>query len=243
MAMIAYDGVDAGAFADTRHLSDDGAGAGRAAVEEHGRPRAGARWLDLGAGTGNWAAKFARWFPGLGVVAVEPSAAMRDRCAHRPLIAGNAAGIPLGSATVGAAWMSTVIHHLPDLAVVATELRRVLRPGAPVLIRSALAGRPDGITLFRYFPEAIAVLDTYPGIADVQAAFEPAGFTLETVSPVPQTTAASLREAADGLRREAHTPLQLISDDAYGMGLERLKAAARTATGPVIDSLDLLVLR
>jgi hypothetical protein len=52
-----------------------------------------------------------------------------------------------------------------------------------------------------------------------------------------------LREAAATLRREAHTPLQLITGEAYAVGLRRLRDAARTATGPVVDSLDLLVLR
>jgi hypothetical protein len=51
-----------------------------------------------------------------------------------------------------------VVHHIADLGVAARELRRVLRPGAPVLIRSAFAGRPEGIRLFRYFPEAVGVL-------------------------------------------------------------------------------------
>jgi len=32
-------------------------------------------------------------------------------------------------------WLSLVIHHIPDLAGAAREIRRVLRPGAPVLIR------------------------------------------------------------------------------------------------------------
>jgi SAM-dependent methyltransferase len=241
MARIAYDRADAGAFADTRHLSDDAAEAWRVAVQHYGRPRPGQLWLDLGAGTGSWAAKFGRWFPGLRTLAVEPSEAMRDRCAHRPLVAGNALAIPLRAATVDAAWISTVVHHIPDLARAARELRRVLKPGAPVLIRSAFAGRPEGISLFRYFPEAAGVLDTYPGIADVEHAFD--DFRLEAVEAVPQVTAASLREAADGLRREAHTPLQLIADDAYENGLERLQAAARTQAGPVIDALDLVVLR
>jgi SAM-dependent methyltransferase len=243
MAMVTYGGADAAAFAGTRHLSDDGAGEWRAAVRRYGRPRAGMRWLDLGAGTGNWAAKFARWFPGLHVVAVEPSAAMRKRCEHRPLAAGHAGAVPLRTGTVDAAWISTVVHHVPDLGAAARELRRVLRPRAPVLIRSAFAGRPDGISLFRYFPEAVGVLGTYPSIGDVEAAFAGAGFTVEAVTPVPQVTAASLREASDQLRREAHTPLQLIGDDAYEKGRERLKAAARTETGPVIDALDLVVLR
>jgi SAM-dependent methyltransferase len=243
MAMIAYDRTDAGAFAGTRHLSDDGAAAWRAAVQRYGRPRPGDRWADLGAGTGSWAEQFTRWFPGLAVVAVEPSAAMRDRCRHRPAVAGHAGAIPLRAGTAGAAWISTVLHHVPDLPAAARELRRVLSPGAPVLIRSAFAGRPGGISLFRWFPEAIRVLDTYPGIDDVEAAFATAGFRLETVEAVPQVTAPSLREAAGRLRREAHTPLQLISDDAYEKGVGRLQAAARTTTGPVIDSLDLVVLR
>jgi len=36
--------------------------------------------------------------------------------------------------------------------------------------------------------------------------------------------------------------LQLISDDAYARGAGRLRVAAQTATGPLIDVLDLLVL-
>jgi SAM-dependent methyltransferase len=243
MARIAYDGAGAGAFEDTRHLTDDGAAGWRAALRRYGRSRAGDRWLDLGGGTGSWARMFTRWFPGLGVVAVEPSAAMRDRCAHRPLLAGDAGAIPLRAGTAGSAWISTVIHHVPDLGRAARELRRVLRPGAPVLIRSAFPGRAGDISLFRYFPEAVAVLDTCPGVGDVEAAFRAAGFRLEAVEPVPQVTAASLREVAGRLRREAHTPLQLIGDDAYAAGRDRLQAAARTVTGPVIDVLDLVVLR
>lgn len=243
MAMIAYDRAGAGAFADTRHLGDSGAGEWRVALERHGRPAAGMRWLDVGAGTGSWAALFGRWFEGLDVVAVEPSAAMRELCPHRPLVAAEAGALPLRAVTVDAAWISTVVHHIGDLAAAARELRRVLRPGAPVLIRSAFAGRPEGISLFRYFPEAVRVLDTYPSIADVEAAFGRAGFRLEAVTPVPQVTAPSLRDASDRLRREAHTPLQLISDDAYEQGRRRLQAAAETGTGPVIDALDLVVLR
>lgn len=60
---------------------------------------------------------------------------------------------------------------------------------------------------------------------------------------VPQVTARSLRHVAATFRREAHTPLQLITDDEYATGLARLQHAARTGSGPVVDALDLLVLR
>jgi hypothetical protein len=119
----------------------------------------------------------------------------------------------------------------------------VLRPGGPVLIRSAFAGRHHGIGLFRFFPEAIRVLDTFPTVDDVEAAFASASFTTVSFEPVPQLTAPSLREIAANLRREAHTPLQLITDDEYASGLARLHRAAQTESGPVIDALDLLVLR
>ncbi|WBC15851.1 methyltransferase domain-containing protein [Micromonospora sp. WMMA1998] len=243
MARIAYHDADAEAFAATRHLTDEGVTDWRAAVTRHLDPRPGMRLLDLGAGTGSWAHAFTTWFPGVEVVAVEPSAAMRARCAFTPLVAGDATSIPLADRSLDGVWLSTVVHHVPDLAAAARELRRVLRPGAPVLIRSAFAGRHEAITLFRFFPEAIRVLDSYPGIADVEAAFVGAGFTTVAVEPVPQVTAPSLREAAAGLRREAHTPLQLITDDEYAAGLERLREAARVEAGPVIDALDLLVLR
>ena len=80
-------------------------------------------------------------------------------------------------------------------------------------------------------------------MATIEAAFATSGFTTAGLEPVVQVSAPSLPEAATGLRREAHTLLQLISDDAYAKGLERLHAAARTATGPLIHVLDLLVLR
>ncbi|MFC4017635.1 class I SAM-dependent methyltransferase [Micromonospora sp. GCM10011542] len=243
MTRIAYDAADAEAFEATRHLNDDGLSAWRTALTRHLDPHPGARILDLGAGTGSWARSFTTWFPGVQVVAVEPSEAMRARSVFHPVLAGDAAHIPLHDASVDAAWISTVIHHVPDLNAAAHEVRRVLRPGAPVLIRSAFAGRHHAITLFRYFPEAIRVLDTYPGVADVEAAFATAGFVATSLEQVPQVTAASLQQAATTLRRQAHTPLQLITDDEYALGLTRLRAAAKTRSGPVIDALDLLVLR
>lgn len=144
--------------------------------------------LDLGASTGTWAAALADWYA-ISVVAVEPSAAMRGRSRWRDMLAGHATALPLASATIDGAWLSTVIHHLPDLPAAAGELRRVLRPGAPVLIRNAFPGRHHGIGLFRYWPEAIAALDTFPSVTSVRTAFAAAGFSYVTLEPVRQVTA------------------------------------------------------
>ncbi|MEU8264879.1 class I SAM-dependent methyltransferase [Micromonospora sp. NPDC048999] len=243
MARIAYDNDDAAAFAATRHLGDEALTSWRAAIARHLAPRPGIRLLDLGSGTGTWIRAFTDWYEDIDVVAVEPSAAMRARSLHPHVLAGDAAHIPIDDDSVDAVWLSTVIHHVPDLPAAAWEIRRVLRPDAPVLIRSAFARRHERITLFRYFPEAVRVLDTFPAVADVAAAFAAAGFTVAGLESVPQLTAASLREAAAALRREAHTPLQLITDEEYAAGLARLRAAAETVPGHVVDALDLLAFR
>lgn len=243
MALIAYDSTDAAAFEATRHLRDDALCSWRAAITQYVDPRPGMRVLDLGSGTGSWARAFQAWWPDAEIVAVEPSPAMRERTVFQPVIPGDATKIPADDASLDMAWLSTVVHHIPDLQAAARELRRVLKPGAPVLFRSVFAGRYEAITLCRFFPETTAVLDRYPSVADVEAAFATAGFTSAGVEPVPQVTASSLRESAGSLRREAHTPLQLISDEAYARGLERLRKAALRETGPVVDALDLLVLR
>lgn len=243
MARIAYDDRDAAAFAESRHLADEGLIAWRDAVARHLRPKPGLRLLDLGSGTGLWARALGGWFDGLEIVAVEPSPAMRARCLVPGVLAGDASDLPLADDSIDAAWLSTVIHHIPDLPAAARELRRVLHPDAPVLIRSAFAGRHQAIAMFRYFPEAIRVLDTFPSVAAVETAFATAGFTTTAFEPVPQVTSPSLRHIAANLHRAAHTPLQLITDAEYQTGLARLRTAAETETGPVVDTLDLLVLR
>jgi SAM-dependent methyltransferase len=151
--------------------------------------------------------------------------------------------LDLGAGTGDGAWLSTVVHHLPDLPAAARELRRVLRPGAPVLIRSAFPGRHHGLGLLRYWPETAEILETFPSIDRVRTVFAAAGFGYAALEPVRQVTAPSLAAIAATTRREAHTPLMLMTDSAYQAGLTRLRAAAATRQGPVTDTLDLLVLR
>ncbi|MCK9900769.1 hypothetical protein CC117_11935 [Parafrankia colletiae] len=77
-------------------------------------------------------------------------------------------------------------HLIADLPAAAAELRRVLAPSAPVLIRSPFPGRHGQTGLFRFFPEATRALDDYPTVERVRQVFTAAGFryrTLETHPP------------------------------------------------------------
>lgn len=185
MSRIDYGERAAEAFQACRQLPPAGLGQWRAAITRHLAPRLGMRVLDLGAGAGMWATALASWFD-ITVVAVEPSAAMRALSSCLAMIGGDAQALPLAAATMDGAWLSTVVHHMPDLPAAARELARVLRPGAPVLIRSTFAGRREGIGLVRYWPETAAVLDSLPTVTQVRAAFQTAGFSCTALEAVPQ---------------------------------------------------------
>jgi ubiquinone/menaquinone biosynthesis C-methylase UbiE len=208
--------------------------------------------VDIGAGTGAFATAFSDWFD-LSVVAVEPSAAMRNQIPRIPAIKvleGSASALPLPDESADAAWLSLVIHHISDLESAAHEIRRVLRPGAPVLIRQGFPGRLDRIELVRWFPETARAVDSYPSVMDTCEAFAAAGFHQDALEPVRETYPTSLADFLEQVDtfRQADTTMRSLTEDEFLRGKERLRRAVEHAVdtaSPEIRSnwLDLLVLR
>src|SRR5262249_61925167 len=197
MARISYDEQTAAAFKAVREVPRDGLSEWREAIRRHLRPSRGMTLVDIGAGTGAFAAAFSDWFD-LSVLAVEPSAAMRDQIPRTPAIRvldGNAGALPLPDESADAAWLSLVIQHIPDLGAAAHEIRRVLRPGAPVFIRQGFPDRyepsgnlkPDSIELIRWFPETARTANTFPSLRETCQAFAAAGFHQDALEQVRET--------------------------------------------------------
>jgi ubiquinone/menaquinone biosynthesis C-methylase UbiE len=255
MARIAYDADTAAAFKTVREVPRDGLGHWRDAIRRHLNPMPGMTLADIGAGTGSFAATFSDWF-GLSIVAIEPSAAMRAQIPRRPriqVLAGDAGALPLPDGSADGAWLSTVIHHIPDLEAAAREIRRVLRPGAPVLIRQGFPGRADWQNTWwvhRWFPETTRTLGTWPTVEQTCQAFAAAGFSEHSLERVPETYRTSLAEflaQADTFRR-ADSTMRTLTEEEFRRGKERLRQAAQDAAetpGPPARTswLDLLVLR
>jgi SAM-dependent methyltransferase len=171
---------------------------------------------------------------------------------------GNASALPPPDESADAAWLSLVIHHIPDLAAAAHEIRRVLRPGAPVLIRQGFPDRYepsgnlklDGIELVRWFPETARAIDTFPTARDTCQAFAAAGFHQDALEQVRETYPASLADFLGQVDafRHADTTMRNLTEDEFLRGKERLRRAVRHAedtANPETRSnwLDLLVLR
>ena len=161
----------------------------RAALAAYLPPASGQPVLDLGAGTGLFATALATWFE-VGVVGVEPSEGMRRHARQArshpgvAYVGGEAERLPLRDRCCGGAWLSTVIHHIGDLARCALELCRVLEPDGRVLVRSCFPGRHERITLFRFFPGARRVAETFPTVEATVEAFATAGFACQALRPV-----------------------------------------------------------
>jgi ubiquinone/menaquinone biosynthesis C-methylase UbiE len=191
VARISNDDQTAAAFKAVREIPRAGLEHWRDATRRHLDPSPGMTVADLGAGTGAFSSAFTDWF-GVSVVAVEPSAAMRAQIPRRPgiqVLEGDVTAIPLPDGSVDGAWLSLVIHHVTDLAAAAREIRRVLRPGAPVLLRQGFSDRIDMARTFpwEFFPQVTRmVTDTNPSVEQICEAFATVGFRREQ-GPEPRT--------------------------------------------------------
>ena len=205
---------------------------------------------DVGSGTGIWAAFIAKWFY-VSVIGIEPSTGMRERAGmdrKDPRIAyvgGEAEHLPLSDGSCTALWMSTVVHHVPNLEAAAHEARRVLQDDAPVLIRQGFSGRLEGVLWTRFFPSALKLAEQRQiTVESVIETFAMAGFKYENLEPVTEIAAIDLQAYAKKTATRADSCLAAIPDDEFEVGLEALRRAASDADiAPVTATLDLLVLR
>jgi ubiquinone/menaquinone biosynthesis C-methylase UbiE len=240
------------AYRDGRALSDDTGRLWMAAVGRHvGGARGSLVILDLGAGTGRFSTLLADAFDAR-VVGVEPSQKMRaeaERGSTHPRVvyrAGSAASIRAAAGEFDFAFMSMVVHHVPDLAACARELYRVVKPDGLVFIRNTFSGRLDSVPLYRFFPSARAIDEArLPSAEQVRAAFEAHGFALVALEAIEQQIDPSLRAHCERMERRALSTFELMTDAEFHEGLERMRQAVEleAAPAPVMERVDLLVLR
>ncbi|MEW1861454.1 class I SAM-dependent methyltransferase [Streptomyces sp. NPDC088194] len=195
------------------------------------------RVLEVGAGTGMFAAALARWTDARLVVGVEPSPAMLAEAhrlhpaAHRPdrlhFAAGRAEAVPLRPRSVDLALLSRVIHHLPDRRACARELARVLRPGGVVVVRTTFRERLDAV-VYTYWPRLLDIDRVrFPAEADVRADFAAHGFEVVRISSHAEPVAAGLRAYHQRLVTRPQSKFTHLTEAEFATGLARLAADAK----------------
>ena len=102
-------------------------------------PPGGGTGLDVGCGSGRWAALVAPRVKHLHLIDVSPQAlaVARDNLAGAANVSLHLAGvseIPLPDASLDFAYSLGVLHHVPDTRRAIADIARKLKPGAPLLL-------------------------------------------------------------------------------------------------------------
>ncbi len=137
--------------------------------------------LDFGCGTGNYLDRMQRRF-GCVCGGVEPSDGMREIAkAKNGLLdvrKGDHRGIPFDDNRFDFAFMTDVVHHIPDLGKMFSELERVLRPGAMLCIVTESHQQIESRFYNRYFPSLEKKeKERYPDVPEIIEAALHGGFS------------------------------------------------------------------
>jgi SAM-dependent methyltransferase len=183
--------------------------------------------LDVGCGTGTLAAWLADRAAAR-VWGVDPSAEMLAvaRAKLPPGIGlkqGRAENLPFKDGWFERVVLTLVVHHL-DRPRAFAEFRRVLGRGGRLVLATFAPEQFDRYYLHAFFPSIAAIDRERFGTFDQLAAeLNAAGFSGVAAERLEQETERS-RETVLARVRERHiSTFQLISDDEYAAGLERIE--------------------
>jgi len=248
MEKIDYDARLHSVYAEGRQMSPEALRTWMEALARHLPATRPLAWLDMGSGTGRMTPSLASAFGGP-VHGVEPSGKMRAQAvaqAGHPAVtyaAGSAEQIPLPAASVDAALLFFVWHHVADHEAAARELRRVVKPGGRVFVQTNFADRMPDVWWFRVVPEWRDVDQAqFRSEEDVRGDFTGAGWTFVAREDVTWQRSANLAADVARLRLRAVSMFEYLSKEAVEAGFARIEAALPSlGDGPQFETSRLLV--
>ncbi len=191
------------------------------------------RLLDVGCGTGNYAATLTA-ATNCRISGVDPSERMLDRA--RPaaswvsLVRGSGETLPFGDESFDVVMSTDVIHHIADRDAYFREAARVLRRGGHlVTVTDSHDDIPRRRPLSSHFPETVDVeLRRYPPVPRLLEEMGRAGFVNPRLVGVSRDYELYDIQA---YRDRAFSSLILIEEEAFRRGINRLEA--ELARGPI----------
>jgi ubiquinone/menaquinone biosynthesis C-methylase UbiE len=204
--------------------------------------------VDVGCGTGRFTGALATTF-GCATLGIDPAGPMLQvaRATHGPAmhwVQAAAEAMPVMSDAVDVVWLSQVMHHLQDWAVVCRELHRILRSGGYMVVRNGMQETNAMMSWLRCFPEAFAVEQRRtPSRQAMIDQITVHAYDFVVLRTVWQAFASSAGAYYDKIAQRGLSSLISISDDAFAAGLQRLRVwvNAQPVHVPVYEPVDVFV--
>ncbi len=199
-------------------------------------PEEGIKILDIGCGTGNYTDLFqkvtqARHYQ---VYGIEPSEGMigkaRQKNSHILFKQATADEIPFEDNFFDFAYMTDVIHHIPNIRKMFSEVRRILKPQGKVCIYTQSHRQIESRPIAQFFPGTVRVdQGRYPDIDEVIAAAQFGKLTYRKQEILfegrPMELDASYLEL---VQKKGWSMLHLLSEEEYQIGLHKLEDALQS---------------
>ena len=185
--------------------------------------------LDVGCGTGNNTVLFAE-AAHANVIGLDLSFGMLTKANEKskkvPLVQASADAIPFADDTIRFAFMTEVIHHLPDPYRTVSEIYRALLHGGFLCIVTQSHAQIEGRMTSRFFP-ASADIDKkrYPDIGVIEKFLLRAGFSnMNSIAYQFKKTKIGA-DYLETVENRGYSMLHKISQEDYEKGVQDLRDA------------------
>jgi ubiquinone/menaquinone biosynthesis C-methylase UbiE len=195
--------------------------------------------LDIGCGTGNYTDLFQKVTQAkhYRVHGIEPSEGMiskaRQKNSQITFKQATAEDIPFEGNFFDFVFMTDVIHHIPDIRKMFSEIQRILKPGGKVCIVTQSHWQVEARPIAQFFPGTVRVdKQRYPDIDRIIAAAQFAGLTYQKQETLFEGEAMAVgADFLELVRKKGYSMLHLLTEEEYQTGLSKLENALQN--GPI----------
>lgn len=184
--------------------------------------------LDFGCGTGNYLNALQSAF-GSRCCGVEPSEGMRTLAAEKnaslEVRRGDHRQIPFEAETFDFAFMTDVIHHVADMALMFSKLWRVLKCGGLLCVVTESHDQIQARFYNRYFPSVAAnEKRRYPEVKRILESALASGFSHEATDVLSASARATITEQfLRNVEEKNYSMFRLLNEREYEDGLSLLR--------------------
>ena len=185
--------------------------------------------LDMGCGTGNYAAALQR--VAKKIIGIDSSIGMIEQALAKfpelPLICGDVTSLPFGSEAFDGAFAIQVLHHVKEKELFLSEAYRVLKKGACLAIDSCSHRQMRTFWDYHYFPKGLEVdLARIPDAEEIASLLERTGFSNVGIE-ISYTNISAEHERPerylDKNYRDGMSTFCLLSDEEIESGCQKLQ--------------------